>query len=168
LILDILIYPDKRLKEKSKDVKKFDEKLHQLLDDMYETMMDRKGIGLAGIQVGRTENLFITNIPTSSKDEYPDNLVEYINPKILSSSGEVKNEEGCLSLPDYFEDVKRAKTIEVEFLDRFGNLHKTTLTGLDSVAFQHEFDHLNGKLFFERISYLKRKKFEKDWKKKFK
>jgi len=168
MILEILVYPNKKLRQKSKIVEKFDEKLHQLLDDMNDTMNDRKGIGLAGIQIGRTEQVFILNVPDDEKDENPQNLIEVINPKILSSSGSVTFEEGCLSLPEYYEDVKRAEDIEVEFQDRFGNIQNLSFSKLESIAFQHELDHLNGKLFFERVSYLKRKKFEKDWKRKFK
>jgi len=168
MILEILVYPNKKLKQKSKIVEKFDEKLHRLLDDMNDTMNDRKGIGLAGIQVGKTEQLFVLNVPKNEKDENPQNLIEVINPKIISTLGSVTFEEGCLSLPEYYEDVKRAEKIDVSFQDRFGEIQTRTLVDLESIAFQHELDHLNGKLFFERISYLKRKKFDKDWKKKYK
>jgi len=169
MILEILVYPDKRLKFKSKKVEKFDEKLHTLLDNMNYTMEDRKGIGLAGIQVGKAENIFIMNIPDKNGDQFPENLIEIINPEIISESKEmITYEEGCLSLPEYYEDVKRSNRIEVKFQDRFGKTQEKVFEDLTSIAFQHELDHLRGKLFFERISYMKRKKFEKDWKKKFK
>jgi len=168
MILDILVYPNRKLRQKSKVVEKFNEKLHQLLDDMNDTMNDRKGIGLAGIQIGRAEKVFVLNVPEDEKDEDPQNLIEVINPEIISSSGSVTFEEGCLSLPEYYEDVKRAEKIEVQFQNRFGEIQQRSLENLEAIAFQHELDHLNGKLFFERVSYLKRKKFEKDWKKKFK
>jgi len=166
MIREVLVYPDRRLKVKSKKVEKFDEKLHTLLNDMNDTMVDRNGIGLAGIQIGKADNVFIMNIPNKDGDQFPENLLEIINPEIVSKSDEMKTyEEGCLSLPEYYEDVKRSNKIEVKFQNRFGEVQHQVLEDLTAIAFQHEFDHLNGKLFFERISYMKRKKFEKDWKK---
>lgn len=165
MILDILIYPNSKLNMKSKTVEKFDDKLHTLLDNMNETMKSKDGIGLAGVQVGNLKNVFIINIPDKDNNQFPENLIEVVNPKILSSEGNVVYEEGCLSLPEFHEDVKRADKIEVEFQDRNGKIVKASFTDLSAIAFQHEFDHLQGKLFVERVSFLKRRKFQKEWKK---
>jgi peptide deformylase len=162
LILEIVTHPDKRLKGKSKEVEKFDEKLHTLLDNMFDTMNSREGIGLAGIQIGVPKRVFITYIQ-NGEDTEP-TLTEFINPKILAESGVLSYEEGCLSIPSYFEKVDRAETINVSYQNRYGEEQNSTLHGLNAVAFQHELDHLNGKLFVERVSYMKRKKFEKEWK----
>ncbi len=165
MVLEIITYPNRKLRQKSKVVELFDKQLHKLLDDMYETMRLKNGIGLAAVQVGILKRIFLIQIPDKDGNFHVDDLVEVINPEILNSRGKTTYEEGCLSLPDFYEDVKRADEIDVRFQDRNGKVIQTTFTGLEAVAFQHELDHLNGHLFIERISYLKRKKFEKEWKK---
>lgn len=165
MVLEVLTYPDRKLKQNSKEVDKFDEKLHKLLDDMNDTMVEKNGIGLAAVQVGVLKRVFVINIPDSEGNQHPEDLIEVINPEILVSYGETTYEEGCLSLPQYYEDVKRADEIDVRFQDRHGMVIETTLSGLGAIAFQHELDHLDGHLFIERVSYMKRKKFEKEWKK---
>ncbi len=165
MVREIIIYPNPILKRKSEDVKEFDAILHKLLDDMYETMINKEGIGLAAIQIAEPLNIFIINLAREDNKQYREDLIEFINPKILKTEGETIYQEGCLSVPGFYEDVKRFDTIEVEYFDRNGKKINERLDGLKSIAFQHEFDHLQGKLFVERLSFLKRKKFDKEWKK---
>jgi len=166
VIREVITYPDKRLKLASKDIEKFDEELHSLLDDMYETMTAKNGIGLAAIQVAVPLNALLILLPDENDEQKKEDLIEVINPKILNKKGSIIYQEGCLSVPDYYDDVERAEWIEVEYFDRFGNKIVKECDGLLAVAFQHEMDHLKGHLFIEKLSYLKRKKFEKEWKKK--
>lgn len=159
----VVIYPDKRLKQHSKDVETFDETLHTLLDDMYDTMVESGGIGLAAIQVGVPLNALIIELYDEDGNKISD-LIEAINPKITKKEGETKHKEGCLSVPEFYEDVTRFEKVSVLYHDRHGNQNEIEADGLLAIAFQHEMDHLNGKLFFERLSILKRKKFEKEYK----
>ncbi len=168
MIREILVYPNKKLKEISKDVTDFDSDLHRLLDDMYETMIAKDGIGLAAIQVGVALNALIINLADEEGKQKKEDLIEVINPKILKADGEEVYQEGCLSVPGYYDDVQRAKEVTVEYYDRFGQKIVRDLDGLLAIAMQHEMDHLKGHLFIEKLSYLKRKKFEKEWKKKLK
>ncbi|MDD2384225.1 MAG: peptide deformylase [Sulfurospirillaceae bacterium] len=165
MIREILVYPNKILREKSHDVTVFDEKLHQLLDDMYDTMIHKEGIGLAAIQIGVQDNVLIINLVDEEGFQKFENLHEIINPVILEKDGLTTYQEGCLSVPGYYDDVERAEHIKVSYYDRHGSQHIKEFTGLISIAVQHEMDHLRGHLFIEKLSYLKRKKFEKDWKK---
>ncbi len=166
MVREIITYPDKRLKQPSRDVTQFDQELHTLLDDMYETMIAKNGIGLAAIQIAVPLNALIINLPDEEDKQTRENLLEVINPKILEMDGTTVYTEGCLSVPEYYEDVQRAERIKVSFLDRHGNEIVKEYDGLMAIAFQHECDHLKGELFIEKLSYLKRKKFEKEWKKK--
>ena len=168
MIREILVYPDKRLRLKSKDVVAFDTELHALLDDMYETMMAKEGIGLAAIQVGVAKNILIINLASEEGIRQKEALIEVINPIITHKEGEEVYQEGCLSVPGYYDDVKRAEKIKVEYFNRYGEKIVQELDGLLAIAMQHEMDHLLGHLFIEKLSYLKRKKFEKEWKKKIK
>jgi peptide deformylase len=168
MIREIITYPNKLLKQKSQDVVHFNNELHTLLDDMYETMIAKNGIGLAAIQIAEPLNALIINLPDEEDKQTKENLLEVINPKILEMDGSTVYTEGCLSVPEYYEDVQRAEHIKVSFLDRYGNETIQEYDGLMAIAFQHECDHLKGELFIEKLSYLKRKKFEKEWKKKLK
>jgi peptide deformylase len=164
MIKEILTYPNPILKKKSVEVKEFNEELHVILDDMIQTMDSKEGIGLAGVQIGVLLRILVLRIPDSKTGKMPETPLEIINPEIKNQTGEVIYSEGCLSIPEYYEDVKRAETIEITYYDRNGIKHDKTFDGLDSIAIQHEIDHLNGKVFVERLSYIKRKKFEKEWK----
>jgi peptide deformylase len=170
MVREIVVYPDKRLKLISKEVTSFDGALHDLLDDMYDTMRARNGVGLAAIQVGVDTRALIINIPLEDEDGEHDqpkeNTLEMINPVIVEQDGAEKFQEGCLSIPGVYEDVERAKHVKVEYFDRNGE--KLTIEDDDflAVAMQHEMDHLDGKVFIEKLSYIKRKKFEKEWKRK--
>ncbi len=168
MIREILVYPNKKLKKISKEVEEFDESLHSLLEDMKETMYANEGIGLAAIQIGVPKRVLIINLTDEDGNQNPDDLVEIINPEIIEADGKTIYQEGCLSVPSIYEEVERFEKIKVKYQDRFGKVVEEKLDGLMSIAFQHESDHLNGKLFIEKLSYLKRKKFEKEWKKKLK
>jgi len=163
--LSIVEYPDKKLKEKSKKVEKFDESLHQLLDAMYPIMINTNGIGLAAIQVGYAIDAMILNIPEEDGEQPKENLIEMINPIISNEKGETVYQEGCLSVPSFYEDINRHETITVNYLDREGNTKQLDADGLLSIAIQHENDHLNGILFIDRLTSSRRRKFEKEYKK---
>lgn len=162
--LTIVEYPDKRLKEKSKSIEKFDKELHKLLDAMYETMVGSNGIGLAAIQVGDAKRALILNIPDEDDEQSIDTLIEMINPIITQTSGVTTYQEGCLSVPSFYEDVERHENITVNYQDRDGNTKIIEADGLLSIAIQHEMDHLEGILFIDKLSYSRRKKFEKEYK----
>lgn len=165
---EILVYPDKKLRETSTDITEFDEELHTLLDDMAETMYANEGIGLAAIQVGVPKNALVINLVNENNEQDPNDLFEIINPSIVDGQGVTTYQEGCLSVPGFYEEVQRNKDIDVIYYDRNGNKIQKHFEGLMAIAFQHELDHLKGHLFIEKLSYLKRKKFEKEWKKKIK
>jgi len=169
MIREIVVYPDKRLKLVSKEVSSFNSELHELLDDMYETMINKNGVGLAAIQIGVDQRVLIINIPneeTEGKSEQPkENTLEMINPVIIEKAGQEKFQEGCLSIPGVYEDVERAKYVKVEYFDRYGKKQSIENDDFLAIAMQHEIDHLDGKVFIEKLSYIKRKKFEKEWKK---
>lgn len=162
--LTIVEYPDKRLKEKSKSVVKFDQELHRLLDAMYGTMVGSNGIGLAAIQVGHAKRALILNIPDEDDEQSIDTLIEMINPVITQTSGVTTYQEGCLSVPSFYEDIDRYESITVNYQDRDGNTKRIEAYGLLSIAIQHEIDHLEGVLFIDKLSYSRRKKFEKEYK----
>jgi len=164
-LLEIITYPDKRLRDRSQEVTVFDTKLHELLDAMYITMLAKNGVGLAAIQVGVPIRVLIINIPEESGEQKRENLLEVINPEILEGYGSVKFNEGCLSVPEYYDDVERYDYVKVKYCNRNGEEKIIEANGYEAVAFQHEMDHLNGNLFIDKISIVKRKKFEKEFKK---
>lgn len=163
MILNVVTYPDSTLRKVSKEVTIFDKNLCDFLDSMYDTMIDKNGVGLAAIQVGRAERILIINIPREDKIQYKDDLLEIINPKIVESSGEILFQEGCLSVPNFYEFVPRFDFVKIEYCDRFGREHILEAQDYLAVAIQHEIDHLNGILFVDKLSILKRKKFEKEY-----
>lgn len=165
MIRDVVKYPDPFLKKVSEDVADFDEELYTLLDDMYETMIEFKGVGLAAVQVGVLQQVLVVNVPREDDIQYREDTFEIINPVIVERDGEIVYQEGCLSVPEYYEEITRSEHIVIEYQTREGE--KETLEARDflAIAIQHEMDHLNGKLFIERLPMLKRKKFEKEWKK---
>ncbi len=163
--LKIVEYPDRRLKLKSRIVEKFDKNLYKLLDEMYPIMMNTNGIGLAAIQVAHPIQALILNIPQEDGEQPQENLIEMINPIITKRSGETVYQEGCLSVPSFYEDITRSENISVNYQDRDANTKVLDASGLLSIAIQHEVDHLNGILFIDKLSYARRKKFEKEYKK---
>lgn len=168
MIREVITYPNKLLRLKSKDVEQFDSELHTLLDDMYETMISQNGVGLAAIQVAIPLNVLIINLPNEDDIQNRDDLIEAINPLITHKDGTQVFTERCLSVPGFSEDVTRAQHIIVEYCNRFGEKQTMECEGFLAVAWQHEMEHLSGHLFIENLSILKRKKFEKEWKKKMK
>lgn len=168
MIQDVVIYPDKRLKMVSDEVTDFNEELHTLLEDMYETMVHKKGVGLAAIQIGIPKRVLIVNLPEDDSDDAivkKEETLEIINPIFTYMEGKCKNQEGCLSVPGFYEDVERSKRIVMEYQDRHGEKKVIENEAFLAIALQHEMDHLEGKVFVEKLSILKRKKFEKEWKK---
>jgi peptide deformylase len=149
-ILNILHYPDERLHTIAKPVTVFDAKLQQLVDDMAETMYAAPGIGLAATQVDVHERLIVIDI-SESKDD----LLVLINPRILEMDGKVKSEEGCLSVPGIYEEVDRAEHVKISAVDQFGKEFELDAEGLLAICIQHEMDHLDGKVFVEKLSRLK-------------
>ncbi len=162
--LTIVEYPDKRLRLKSKEVKLFDKKLHDILDAMYPMMIDTNGIGLAAIQVAQPICALLLNIPDEEGEQPRENLLEVINPVVSNQKGETIYQEGCLSVPKFYEDIKRAEFLTLHYQDRHGNTKSLEADGLLSIAIQHEMDHLKGVLFIDKLSYARRKKFEKEYK----
>lgn len=156
----ILHYPDPVLKEKAATVTEFNEELRQLAEDMAETMYDAPGVGLAAPQVGVLKRVVV--IDCSSKDE-PDDLIVAVNPEIVATEGECTEEEGCLSVPGFWSSVKRAGKATMRYQDVEGNVHERTADGLLGVCMQHELDHLEGILFVDRLSPLKRSMFKKKY-----
>ena len=149
--LVILEYPDPRLRTKATPVAVFDEALRRLVDDLLETMYGAKGVGLAASQVDIHKRLLVLDV-----SETRDQPMVLINPQILSAEGRVPGEEGCLSLPGIYDKLERAARIRVRALDRHGKPFEIDAEGMLGVCIQHEMDHLDGKLFVDYLSELKR------------
>ncbi len=162
-IKPLIILPDPLLRLVSKPVERVDAELTKFADDMLETMYDAPGIGLAAIQGGQPLRMLVTDLAKEGETPAPQ---VFINPEILSSSDDRSTyEEGCLSIPDYYAEVERPASIRIKYLDREGTLQEADADGLLATCLQHEIDHLNGVLFIDHISKLKRdmvmKKFKK-------
>ena len=155
-LLDILRFPDARLRTKAKPIDEVTDELHTLIDDMFETMYEAPGIGLAATQVDFHKQLVIVDVSEDKSEPYC-----FINPVITMSEGEEICQEGCLSVPEYYADVSRAENIKVKALDRDGKPFEIEADGLFAVCIQHEIDHLNGKLFVDYLSPLKQKRLRK-------
>jgi len=157
-VLDIILYPDKKLKMKSRPVEKVDDEIRKLLDDMTETMYEAPGVGLAAPQVGRNIRAIVVDTTNSTALEQKEGsgLLHLVNPEIIDSSGEQIGEEGCLSVPGFVANVKRKNYIKIGALDREGNPVKIESTDILARVLQHEIDHLDGILFFERLGRLKK------------
>jgi len=176
-ILPILTFPDPRLREVSKPVENVSAEIKKLVDDMLETMYHAKGIGLAAAQVGKALRILVIDIkrPTDPDDDEPQVLTELeskvkfplvlINPVIIKGEGETSYEEGCLSVPGYYEEVNRFNWIQVEGLNREGAPFRLETDGLLAICIQHEMDHLEGKLFIDRLSFVKSNKIKNKIKK---
>ncbi|MCF6369408.1 peptide deformylase [Rhizobium halophilum] len=162
-IKPLIILPDPLLRQVSKPVEQVDAEITRLADDMLETMYDAPGIGLAAIQIGVPRRMLVIDV---SKEDEENRPMVFINPVIVASSDERSTyEEGCLSIPDYYAEVERPATVTVKFVDREGKQQTIEADGLLATCLQHEIDHLNGVLFIDHISRLKRemviKKFTK-------
>jgi peptide deformylase len=160
---EILVLPDKRLRLKSDPVKRIDSGIRKLVEDMFETMYDAPGIGLAAIQVGVPKRVVTMDLSKKEGEQEPR---VFINPELVwTSDDKATYEEGCLSIPEYYEEVERPAQVKVKYLDLDGKAQEIEANGLLSTCLQHEIDHLNGILFIDHISKLKRdrvvKKFTK-------
>jgi peptide deformylase len=149
-ILDVLTYPNPLLQRIAEPVKLIDNKIKKLVDDMAETMYAAPGIGLAATQVGELKRVMVIDV-TEGKDQ----LRVFINPEIIRKEGTAVNEEGCLSVPGFYDKVERAETVMVTALDREGQRFTINASGLLAVCIQHEIDHLDGHVFVEYLSPLK-------------
>jgi peptide deformylase len=155
-LLEILHYPDPRLRNKARAVTRFDAALKQLVEDMFETMYTARGIGLAATQVNVHERLLILDVSEDKTEP-----LCLINPLILWREGKAQREEGCLSLPGVYETVERSEKIRVRAQDRDGRDFEMEAEGLLGVCIQHEMDHLDGKLFIDHLSSIKRQRVRK-------
>jgi peptide deformylase len=155
-VLTILEFPDERLRKKAAVVQSIDGNIKKLVDDMLETMYLAKGIGLAATQVNVHQRVVVIDV-----SEEKDKPLCLINPEIIEKDGVEESEEGCLSVPGFFETVKRAERIKVKALDKEGQAFEMEADALLAVCIQHELDHLEGKLFVDYISSLKRQRIKK-------
>jgi peptide deformylase len=147
----IIYLPDPRLRMKSVDIERFDDKLQTLIDDMFDTMYEAKGVGLAAPQIGINLRLSVIDTVGDKSQQ-----LVLINPEIIDAQGQASYQEGCLSVPGAYDTVLRAERVTVRALDRFGKSFELTADGLLGECMQHEIDHLNGKLFIDLLSPLKR------------
>lgn len=154
--LEILEFPDKRLRTVAKAVDEVDETMRNLVSDMLETMYESRGVGLAATQVNVHQRILVMDV-----SEDGDQPQCFINPEIIAREGEQMREEGCLSVPGYFAKVQRAEKVTVRALNEKGEVFETDAEGLMSVCLQHEMDHLDGKLFVDYLSPLKRERLRK-------
>jgi peptide deformylase len=155
-LLSILEYPDPRLRTRAEPVTSFDAALKQQIADMFETMYAAPGIGLAATQVDWHHQLIVIDVSEDNREPRV-----FINPEILSKEGSASGEEGCLSVPGIYDDVKRAEKVRVRAKDADGKTFEEDLTGMLGICLQHEMDHLNGKLFVDYLSELKRQRIRK-------
>ncbi len=155
-LLEILRFPDQRLRTEAKLVENVNQEIQQIVEDMFETMYDAPGIGLAATQVNIHQQ--IITIDLSEQKNEPLCL---INPKILKAEGTEKSEEGCLSVPAYYAEVERSERVTIQALNQQGELFELEADGLLAVCIQHEMDHLQGKLFVDYLSPLKRQRLLK-------
>lgn len=178
MILKVLTYPDARLREVSKPVTEFTAELRKLSEDMLETMYAENGIGLAAPQVGELIRMLVIDASprdTGGRYESNDNLTELekkitqplivINPEIVQSKGKTTFDEGCLSVPSFFETVERFEWIKLKYQDVTGKTHTLETDGLLAIVIQHEMDHLEGTLFIDHLSYVKSNKIKNQIKK---
>ena len=161
MILNILKYPDKRLRTIAKPVVSVDETIKQQVKDMFETMYEAPGIGLAATQVNFHQRIIVIDISEQCNEP-----ICLINPEVIEKSGEIQWEEGCLSVPDYYENIIRANDIKVQALNQHGETFELEASEMLSVCIQHEIDHLNGILFVDHLSKLKQKRLKKKTEKK--
>ena len=155
-ILDVLSFPDERLRTVAKPVESVDEEIKQLISDMFETMRDEKGIGLAATQVDKHVQVVVMDV-----SENQDTPRVFVNPEITAKDGSTISEEGCLSVPGNYAKVDRAERVTVKALDGEGNPFELEADGLLAICIQHELDHLKGKLFIDYLSPLKRQRIRK-------
>lgn len=164
-IREIRKFPDPVLRKKTSRVERIDESVNRLIEDMVETMHAAPGVGLAANQVGVSLQIAVIDLSTREDEKRRHPLLVIINPELLSQEGAVTEEEGCLSIPEYAENVKRSAKVKVRAQDRTGKAFELEADGLLAKALQHEIDHLNGLLFVDRLSPLKKSVFKRRFKK---
>jgi peptide deformylase len=162
-LLTICTYPDQILRVKPPLVRTFDRNLCKLIEDMAETMYNAPGIGLAANQVGKSQRVLVIDL---QRPDYESGLIVLVNPQIVAAEGEITHEEGCLSVPEFFASVKRFNQVTVRGFDEHQNPVEIQASGLLAIALQHEMDHLDGKLFIDRIGCISKDIFIRRWKKK--
>lgn len=154
--LEILHYPDPRLRQKALPITQITADLPVIINDMYETMYAEHGIGLAAVQVNILKRIIVLDISEQQNEPH-----YYLNPEIIAMQGEITHDEGCLSVPKIYERVSRASEITVRYMDLQGSIQEQQATGLLAICIQHEIDHLDGKLFVDYLSQLKRQRIRK-------
>jgi len=160
-LLEIKKYPDNVLKQKTQELSNIDGNTQKLIDDMLETMHSVRGLGLAANQVGISQRLCVIDLSIKEDNKIP--VIILINPVIVESEGAIDAEEGCLSLPGYMSSIKRAEKVFVKGLNREGKPFELEASGLLARALQHEIDHLEGMLMFDRMSPIKREFFKRKY-----
>lgn len=160
--LRICTYPDPVLRQRATEVTAIDKEIRRLIDDMAETMYKAPGIGLAANQIGKPLRILVIDL---QKPEHEQGLIVLVNPQIIGAQGETTCEEGCLSVPEFFSNVKRFEEVTVRGFDKNEKGVEITANGLLAVALQHEIDHLEGRLFIDRIGPVARDVFKRKWKK---
>lgn len=183
-VLEVLKFPDPRLRKKAEKVDQISPKLKKLAEDMLETMKSENGVGLAAVQVGQPVRLFIADTRSELEDNYEEDESRYssknlkqqlvakikqplilFNPEIIKKTGQVLFKEGCLSFPSYYAEIKRAEVVEVKALNENGEEISFKTDGLLSICIQHEIDHLDGKLFIDYLSPIKAQRLKEEIKK---
>ncbi|MDV6316491.1 peptide deformylase [Idiomarina sp. HP20-50] len=154
--MTVLQYPDERLRKVAQAIEKVDDSTRSVIDDMFETMYEEQGVGLAATQVDVHQRLFVADCSEDQNEP-----MVFINPEITEAEGHFKNDEGCLSFPGVYAKVERAEKITVTALDKNGERFSRSAEGLLAICIQHEIDHLNGKLFVDYLSPLKRERIRK-------
>lgn len=149
----VVLYPHPALTTPAEPVTVFDEQFHALIEDMAETMYHSRGVGLAANQIAVLKRIALVDV---AEDGEPAQRIELINPKVVAASGKGRREEGCLSFPNLYDNIDRATEVTVQFVNRFNEPQEVTATGLLAVALQHEIDHLDGKVFLDRMGPLQR------------
>lgn len=155
-ILEVLTFPDERLRTVAKAIPEVNQEIKTLIEDMFETMHDENGVGLAATQVDRHVRMFVLDVSQDGDEPYV-----FINPEIIAREGSMLNEEGCLSLPHCYAKVERAEKVTMKALDKNGETFTKEAEGLMAICMQHELDHLDGKLFVDHLSPLKRERIKK-------
>jgi peptide deformylase len=161
--LSICTYPDPVLRRRAAEVERVDKEIRRLVDDMVETMYKAPGIGLAANQVGKPLRVLVVDL---QRPDYEQGLIVLVNPRIVKAQGEIVYEEGCLSVPEFFSNVKRFEEITVRGVDVNEKVIEIKANGLLAIALQHEIDHLDGRLFIDRIGTVAKDVFKRKWKKK--
>jgi peptide deformylase len=154
--MTVLQYPDERLRKIAQKIEKVDDNIRSVIDDMFETMYEEQGVGLAATQVDVHRRLFVADCSEDQNEP-----LVFINPEITEAEGHFKNDEGCLSFPGVYAKVERAEKITVTALDKNGERFSRSAEGLLAICIQHEIDHLDGKLFVDYLSPLKRERIRK-------